>query len=413
MIDLVKLAFKAGSGGHGRVAFRREKYIPKGGPHGGQGGNGGSIILRASTHKNTLGHLAGVREISAEPGQPGGKKQLTGRAGEDTVVEVPVGTIVWQIAENQAAKRRELPDGSLRSRLRRGEARFETYELEKETERIPARDSDEIEADIDFSLKNIHLDEIEKTQLIVLTEPGQELLLCQGGFGGRGNELFKSPSRTTPLIAEYGTPGEQRLILLELQLLADVGLVGLPNAGKSTFLGRVTKANPRVASYPFTTLEPQLGVWAAPLKKSRKANTSTTDEIIVADIPGLIEGASKGLGLGFTFLRHIKACQSLLFFLAPDEEAFGKLQEGATEPEELIRGLEIQLQVLLDELEQFDSALLEKKRIICLNKIDLLPSDVLAGIRGQLAKIHPDWQLISGVSGEGLQNLHDSIAMNL
>lgn len=422
MIDLVKLALKAGNGGNGRVAFRREKYVPKGGPNGGQGGNGGSIVLRANARMNTLGHLAGVKEIVAQPGQGGGKSQLTGRAGEDTIIEVPVGTIVWQLERNEVARRREYSNRwddeysqevakedskedsdvedsaiELRQPLKRSMAKFSFYELEKETERVPAQPADEISHVENFSLKNVDLKQVEKAKLITLDTDGQEFVLCQGGFGGRGNESFKGPARTTPMIAEYGTYGEQRLVMLELQLFADVGLVGLPNAGKSTFLSRVTKANPRIEAYPFTTLEPQLGIW-----KGKDGG-----EIVVADIPGLIEGASMGKGLGYTFLRHIRACRKLLFFLTPSEETFGQLQSGSISAEQVVDGLQTQLQVLLDELAAFDAQLLEKDRVLCFNKIDLLTPEILTAISKILKERSLNWQLVSTFTGEGLSALHD------
>ncbi len=462
MIDLVKLALKAGNGGNGRVAFRREKYVSKGGPNGGQGGNGGSIILRANARMNTLGHLAGVKEIIAQVGQAGGKSQLTGRAGEHTIIEVPVGTIVWQLERNTVARRREygsrwddrvaqikaaariqdevddedeaidedlLDEGEdddsevnqndennqneeneeqqpiivedkeieLRRPLKRSFAKFSFYELEKETERVPMQRPDEISHVENFSLKNVDLKQVEKAKLISMDTDGQEFVLCQGGFGGRGNESFKGPARTTPMLAEYGTYGEQRLVMLELQLFADVGLVGLPNAGKSTFLSRVTKANPRIEAYPFTTLEPQLGIW-----KGKDGG-----EIVVADIPGLIEGASMGKGLGYTFLRHIRACRKLLFFLTPSEDTFGQLQSGQVSAAQLVDELEAQFKVLLDELAAFDAVLLEKDRVVCFNKIDLLPQEILDEISKILKKRKLDWRLVSTFTGDGLVDLHD------
>lgn len=417
MIDLAKVLLRAGDGGHGRVAFRREKYVPKGGPNGGKGGDGGHVIVRATTHFNTLAHLAGVKKMEAQPGQAGGKKQMSGSKGEPLVVEVPVGTIIWQLDRNDMAKRRELrmPAGPtqeiLRSPLKRSEVTFEQFSVEKDTDFTPnprttqAYEGSDISDSeyMDMSLKNIDLEAVDKVKIATLTEHGQEVLLCQGGFGGRGNESFKGPAMTTPLFAEYGTPAEERLIMFELQLLADVGLVGLPNAGKSSFMGRVTKANPRIDSYPFTTLEPQLGIWSNPHIKSGDERT----ELVLADIPGLIEGASEGKGLGFTFLRHIKACHTLIFLLAGDDELYGRIQSGAVTVTEFVDEIRTQYQLLRDELDVFDPALLDKKKVVALSKADLFPESFLSDVQKHLAENAEtfEWLVLSTATGLGVDAL--------
>lgn len=408
MIDLVKLLVRAGDGGHGRVAFRREKYVNKGGPNGGRGGDGGDIVVRASIHATTLAHLAGVQKIEAQDGQAGQKSQMSGKKGAPLVIEVPVGTIVWQLDSNEVAKNRLMPDGSLREPLKRRQVDFTRYEVEKDTARIPWREHDTLtQTDqgqklLTSTLKNIPLDTLHKKKLAILKEHGQEIILAQGGFGGRGNEDFKGPARTTPLIAEYGTFGEERLVLFELQLLADIGLVGLPNAGKSTFLARTTNANPRVDSYPFTTLEPQLGVWSLTQGKVKQ-------EIVLADIPGLIEGASKGHGLGYDFLRHIKACKALLFMLTFSDDIFGALQAQSLPVSDLITQLQAQYALLRTELSEFDATLLDKKQIVVVNKVDLLPPSVLQDLQDALRKRNINWLLISTQTGYSLKELEQLV----
>lgn len=425
MIDLAKLLVRAGDGGHGRVSFRREKYVPRGGPSGGKGGDGGSVIIRAVSHKNTLGDLVGIKKIEVRAGQAGGKDKMIGSRGESTVIEVPPGTIVWQLASNRTGQRRLLPDGSLREPLHRSEVRFEQYQLETETEPVepPGPDSLAIEAENDqelarllnLSLKNLDLKTLDKVCLAELLDEGDELLVAQGGFGGRGNDHFKSSRLTTPMIAEYGTRAEERLIILELRLLADIGLVGLPNAGKSTFLSHVTKARPKIANYPFTTLEPQLGVWEIVPGK----------ELVLADIPGLIEGASRGQGLGHDFLRHIEACKQLLFLVSPDETELAAIHQGELLVEELAESLREQYQLLSTELAEHDPLLLEKPRQLALNKIDLLPQEFLQELREKLQAM-PEKKsgskpggaktachFISAASGEGLADLRKALVSGL
>jgi GTP-binding protein len=420
MIDLVKLLVRAGSGGHGKVAFRREKYVPKGGPNGGNGGDGGNVYLRASSHVSTLSHLAGVASMHAKDGGHGQKKQMSGTKGEDLIIDVPVGTIVWQLACNQVAQRRlfpvhtnldqshgtknDSPKAILRAPLKRRDVTFTKYYLEKETESIPLPEPDTVITRMEEfnSIKNVNLQAVPKIQLALLAEHGQQFLVAQGGFGGRGNESFKAANQTTPLFAEYGTFGEERLLLLELQLLADVGLVGLPNAGKSTFLSRTTKANPRIAAYPFTTLEPQLGVWSVSLNDKNK-------EIVLADIPGLIKGASAGEGLGYDFLRHIQACKVLVFVLSVPDEQLEKVQSGTMSVKKCVSALQAQLNLLVAELKQFNPELEKKESVVVVNKIDLLPTDTVQALQKQTQAKKLDWLFVSADLKLGFTELAQTI----
>jgi GTP-binding protein len=360
MIDIVKLRVKGGNGGDGRVSFRREKYAAKGGPNGGNGGAGGSVIIRATRHMATLLHLSHLKKIEAVSGELGGRKNCFGKNGQDTIIEVPLGTVVWQLSANSVAQHRQR--FGLHQVLPKGEVRSRRYFLTEEGQPIPSRDPDTV-VDQDMPVKNLNIAELEKEELLHLVEDGQEVVLCQGGFGGRGNTLFKSSTNTTPLEAEYGTIGEERVVLLELKLLADVGLVGLPNAGKSTFLSMVTNAHPKVANYPFTTLEPHLGIMAVP------KHLQPPTEIVIADIPGLIEGASQGQGLGFDFLRHVEGCRVLAYILFLEETViYDEELPLKAKAEQLVT----QFQSLRSELEKYNPELLERPAVIAVSKADLI-----------------------------------------
>lgn len=321
-VDQVKIYVKAGDGGNGCVSFRREKYVPKGGPDGGDGGDGGDVILVADAQIHTLYDFYHQVHFRAESGRPGMGKKMKGRDGEDLLLKVPVGTVVKDA---------------------------ETGEI-----------------------------------LGDLVKPGQTVVVARGGKGGRGNARFATPVRQAPRFAEPGTPGEERWLILELKLIADVGLVGFPNAGKSTFLSRVSAARPKIADYPFTTLEPNLGVVKMP----------DGETFIVADIPGLIEGAHRGVGLGHEFLKHIERTRVLLYILDISKEA------------KVIKDFDI----LRKELKLYNPALLEKDFLIALNKIDLIPQEEREGRVSEIIglfpkelrnKIYP----ISCVTGEGLKAL--------
>lgn len=412
MFDLVQLRLNAGNGGDGRVSFRREKFVPKGGPDGGSGGNGGDVILRATRTHNTLQHFAGVKEYAAQSGQPGGPSHMEGTNGDDLVIEVPVGTRVWLTGENFTSKVRRtyrVHEGQARPEIKHKKyftsvhgGRYEPLPVD-EIEPIvdPAAESEDshekkhlLRSD---SLKNVRFQDIPKLLLVELVEEGQTFVVCRGGEGGRGNDTFKSSTNTTPIEAEYGTLGERKAVLLEMRLIADVGLVGYPNAGKSTLLSIVTRANPKVANYPFTTLEPNLGVMFS--------EEAGGQDIVMADIPGLIEGASQGKGLGYEFLRHVQASRVLLFVLSLDEaEIFA---EGSDEDK--AKQLWLQYQVLLDELKNYDLGLIDKPVLVSLSKADLysqeLIQEIVAFFRNHDSEVLP----FSAVTRSGIPLLQHAL----
>lgn len=402
MIDLVTLKLTAGNGGQGKISFRREKYVPKGGPDGGDGGDGGSIIIRANRAMSTLRPYAGVKEIVAQAGQPGAKSKRHGQKGEDKIIEVPVGTSITLLAENQTSSYRRQrygfvnEDGS--QRLLRS-ADFQAGQVPPGTNLERQR----YFIDYDVSDGNLYLEPDEPEllpqpeELYQLMEDGEELVLCQGGFGGRGNTKFKSSKKTTPREAEHGTFGEQKLVKLELKLLADLALVGFPNAGKSTFLSKVTAATPKIANYPFTTLEPNLGVMQ--LKKN-------TQEIMVADIPGLIEGANQGKGLGHDFLRHIENCQALMYVLFLEESQVFDQSLSIQDKSQLLWK---QYQDLNNELKQHNLQLLKKPYLLTLNKADLYSEEEIKQFAADFKKHKEALLVFSAITGEGLSEVVKNI----
>jgi len=327
-LDLAKVYIRSGSGGAGCVSFRREKYIEFGGPDGGDGGNGGSVWIEAVDGLNTLIDFRYQQHFFAQDGQHGMGKQRTGHTGEDIVMRVPVGTEI--------------------------------------------------------------LDEDEETVIADMTELGQRVKLAQGGNGGWGNLQFKTSTNQAPRRANSGQPGVERTIWLRLKLIADVGLLGLPNAGKSTFLAATSNARPKIADYPFTTLHPNLGVVGV-----------DGAEFVVADIPGLIDGASDGRGLGDLFLGHVERCAALLH-----------LVDGSS------GDLVADYHTIVQELEAYGEGLAAKPRLTVLNKIDTLDDEERAFLREELeAACGTPVMLMSGVSGEGvtevLRTLRDQIDADL
>ena len=324
--DVAEVTLKAGDGGAGCVSFRREKYIPKGGPDGGNGGHGGSVTLLADSQLTTFSDSKLQPEYRAENGRPGEGGNRTGRCGKDLVLRVPPGTIVK-------------------------------------------------DADLGHSLKDLPRD-------------GDQVVIVRGGAGGRGNASFASAIRQVPRHSTPGKAGEERSLLLELSLVADVGLVGLPNAGKSTLLSRISSARPKVADYPFTTLIPHLGV--VRLDHSRS--------IVVADIPGLIEGASDGAGLGHRFLKHVERTRVLVHLVESCPT------DGAPEPGEAYR-------IIREELRAFSEKLASKVEIVALTKMDAGPAEsVLKSLREESEKeVYP----ISAVTGRGLKELLRRVAREL
>ncbi len=316
-LDEVNIEVKSGRGGDGAVHFRKEKYVPRGGPDGGDGGKGGDIILYVDSKRNTLSNFRRSRQFRAEDGRPGGGSNKTGRSGKDVLIPVPPGTIIR--------------------------------------------------------------DDVSGQMMGDLIEPDQRLIVCRGGRGGRGNARFATSRNQTPRLAEKGEPGEERTLQLELRLLADVGIIGVPNAGKSTLLTAVTNAQPKIGAYPFTTLHPNLGV----------AQLDDEVEIILADIPGLIEGAHEGAGLGSTFLRHIQRTRVLIHLLdGMAEDPFADFSQ------------------INSELSLFDPRLGEKAQVIAINKIDLPQvRERLDQFVESFEKAGHEVFLISALARQGLREL--------
>lgn len=323
-IDEVEIRVLSGRGGDGCVSFRREKYVPYGGPDGGDGGWGGSVRLRADEGLSTLHAFRGQRVYRAESGKAGGARQCTGRSGADLVLPVPCGTLVVDT---------------------------ETGE-----------------------------------QVADLAEAGAEVVVATGGSPGRGNYSFRSATNRTPREFTRGSPPEEHHLRLELRLLADVGVLGFPNAGKSTLVSRVSAARPRIADYPFTTLVPHLGV----------VDRGTEGGFVIADVPGLIEGAADGVGLGHRFLKHVQRTRILLHLVAVPPEAAGDAAH--------------RYQVLRRELARFDEALAAKPEIVVLTKIDAATREEIDAAARSLETLtgRPTWRL-SAVTGEGLKDLVDRV----
>ncbi len=320
-VDQAKFHVKAGDGGNGCISFRREKYVPRGGPNGGDGGRGGNVIMECSTRLHSLIDFRYRSHFKAERGVHGKGKDMHGRKGKDCYMTVPIGSII------------------------------------KDSE------TGEILAD--------------------LRNEGDQYIAARGGKGGLGNPHFASGTNRTPRVATKGDEGEEKWLNIELKLIADIGLVGLPNAGKSTLLSQLSAANPKVASYPFTTLEPQLGV----------LHLKHMESCIIADIPGLIEGAHEGVGLGFTFLRHIERTRILLHIIdASSEQAMENFQ------------------VVENELKAYNEELLERTTLVILNKVDIAEPEELETLKMQLTQKGFQVASISGLTGQGIDKLKILIA---
>jgi GTPase len=326
-IDSATIRVKAGDGGNGCLAFRREKFVPRGGPSGGDGGKGGDVIMESSERHNTLVHFRFNPEYKAERGRHGEGSNKTGREGVDVLLKVPVGTIVYDEETGQKVW--------------------------------------------DFS------------------RPDERIVIAHGGRGGRGNARFATSTHQAPREHEEGRPGEERIFRLELKLLADVGLVGYPNVGKSTLISRISAARPKIADYPFTTLEPNLGVVVVGDKEDIS--------FVVADIPGLIEGAHEGAGLGTQFLRHIERTR-LLVHLVDVSDASGRPN--------ILKDVE----VILGELDSFGAHLAEKPMLMVASKIDVANKDKLATLKQYCKKKKLPLYPISAVTGEGIEKLKFAMA---
>lgn len=342
MIDEATFVVKAGNGGDGAVSFRREKYAPKGGPDGGDGGGGESIYLVSDPNINTLRFFAGKDKFQAQHGGAGSKAKRHGQDGEDLIIKVPIGTLINRVEDD----------------------------------------------------KNIPVADLDK--------PNQKVLIAAGGKGGRGNWHFRSATNQVPRHSEPGTKGEKWQIKLELKVLAQVGLVGLPNAGKSTLLSVLTKAKPEIANYPFTTLSPNLGVLEVRTSQ-RSMEVGTSIDLVVADIPGLIEGAHQGKGLGIKFLKHIERCQLLVYVLFPQDH---QLELSA---KQLTNALKKQFNEVKEELKLFDQKLIDLPSLIVLNKTDLLSETQLKDITNYLKKHKIKPLLISAATKQGIEELTQEI----
>ncbi|MFL2607918.1 MAG: GTPase ObgE [Flavobacteriaceae bacterium] len=320
-VDYVKINVASGKGGKGSTHLRREKYIAKGGPDGGDGGRGGHIILKGNSQFWTLYHLKFKRHFKADSGGDGGKNRITGSNGKDVYIDVPLGTVVKNSTDEKL--------------------------------------------------------------LFEITKDGEEKIICEGGKGGRGNWHFKSSTNQTPRYAQPGIGKQEMQITLELKVLADVGLVGFPNAGKSTLLSVITDAKPKIGNYEFTTLKPNLGI----------VNYKDFKSFVMADIPGIIEGASEGKGLGHYFLRHIERNSTLLFMIPADSD-------------DIVQSYN----VLINELKKYNPELMDKSRLISITKSDLLDSELEEEIASELVKsIKVPFIFISSISNIGLGKLKDEI----
>jgi obg family GTPase cgtA len=326
-VDYVKIYCRSGKGGRGSTHFRREKYIPKGGPDGGDGGRGGDIYIRANENYWTLLLLRYQRHVIATSGGSGSGKRSTGCDGEDQIIEVPVGTAVY--------------------------------------------------------------DALTGEFIMDLNRHGQQELLVKGGRGGKGNTFFKTPTNQAPRYAQPGEPAQERTVILQLKMLADVGLVGLPNAGKSTLLSVITAAKPKIANYPFTTLEPNLGM----------VRYRDDRSFVMADIPGIIEGAAEGRGLGLRFLRHIERNALLLFMIPADTE-----------------DIAAEYRLLLSELVKYNAELTEKRKVLCITKGDLIDEEIQGWITDELHNQLPKELpicFISAAAHQGLTELKDLLWQEL
>ena len=325
-VDEARITIRSGKGGHGCVSFRREKFIPKGGPDGGDGGKGGDIVCHASTRMHTLYDFRHKRSLSAESGRPGEGSDKYGRDGKGLTMELPVGTLIYEQTE----------DGGER-----------------------------LLADLDL--------------------PDETMLLAKGGRGGKGNIHFKSPTNRAPRFAQPGEPGEEKILRLELKVIADAGLLGFPNAGKSTLISAVSAARPKIASYPFTTLAPNLGV----------IENDVGERLIVADIPGLVQGAHHGRGLGHTFLRHVDRTRFLVHLLSIED----------TDQDNPWAGFHM----LDEELAEFDPELAQKPQIRVVNKIDLIPPEEVQRLRERAKAEGLEIFFISALEGNGVDALLDAM----
>ena len=377
-VDRIKVFAQAGNGGRGSVSFRREKFVPKGGPDGGDGGRGGDVILRADSQVDNLTNLFYEPVIKAKSGGHGMGKKMHGRSAPPKIVRVPVGTIVYRLPHADGGSPTE-------------EKERPTVNLEEEATNPVIPSEAEGSRDVTLKVSQRHPSAslgMTPDPVVDLDRDGQEFVLCRGGAGGKGNVHFKSARNRAPRQFTEGGEGEQDHFLLELRTIADAGLVGYPNAGKSTLLRKISAARPKVAAYPFTTLHPIVGVVEFP--GYRRAT--------VADIPGLIEGAHRNVGLGHDFLRHITRCHLLLFVVdIAGSEARSPVED---------------LQQLRREVDLYDPALSARPWFVVANKMDLPAAEEnLAALRKRFSKI--DVVPVSAAKGEGIEVLKKKLAKEL
>ncbi|WP_022851142.1 GTPase ObgE [Limisalsivibrio acetivorans] len=321
-VDSVKIDVRAGAGGNGCMSFRREKFVPRGGPDGGNGGRGGNVVLEGDDSRHTLLDLSYRAQYQAERGIHGKGKDMNGRAGEDLIIKVPVGTLVYDVETN------------------------------------------DLVADV--------------------TQKGEQVIVAKGGRGGRGNTAFVSPTHRAPRQCEPGNDGEKRLLRLELKLIADVGIIGMPNAGKSTFISTVSAARPKVADYPFTTLVPSLGV----------VKSDYGEPFVLADMPGLIEGAHEGVGLGTRFLRHIERTRVLLHFVDASDEV----------------SMKERYDTIQNELSRYGKGIADKRKLVAATKIDSAHPENLEEFEAYMDELGIKLFKVSSVAGNGVKELTDAIA---
>ncbi|MBK9973686.1 MAG: Obg family GTPase CgtA [Planctomycetes bacterium] len=401
-VDEHELIVRAGKGGDGRSSFRHESQMPKGGPDGGDGGDGGDVVFVASHHMNGLGHLQNIREIRAKDGGKGEGSDCAGKNAPDTIVEVPVGTVIHELYTEappaDAAPAEDGPGTSVQPDALAYESADETDEAD-DADEAEADDADvEAEADAEddpdaihapdsaFTAEGAHGEEVAEPEvehksrvLADMNQPGMRVIIARGGNGGFGNRHFATATNQAPRRANPGRPGQSVRLRLEVKLIADVGLVGLPNAGKSTLLARCSRARPKIAAYPFTTLSPYLGI----------VDMQGESRFVMADIPGLIEGASHGKGLGHQFLRHVERTRVLLHLIDVSMD----------EVDQLVRNYE----VIEGELAAFSATLAAKPRVIVANKADIPGAEEKAAEVSR--RIGKPVDLISGVTGKGVKEL--------
>jgi len=383
-IDEIKIYAQAGHGGKGCVAFHREAYITKGGPSGGNGGRGGSVILQADHDLNNLIGQYYVPRLIAPGGEAGMGNGMDGHAGKDLIIKVPCGTLVWKLPSAKPVEKIEDEDDEAEQ-----ENKNPMFSTSTGKRPLLRRAASGRALEIDLSKEDADAEKLSiisaKGELVAdLTQHGQQFILCKGGRGGLGNRNFATAARQTPRFAQPGEPGDEGDFLLELRIVAEVGLVGYPNAGKSTLLTAISRARPKVAPYPFTTLHPQIGIM----------EYADWKRLTVCDVPGLIEGAHKNVGLGHKFLRHIQRCKILVLLLDMAGTDNRKPWDDYKQ--------------LLSELELYDPALLEKPRLVVANKMDEAVAEKnLKQFKKKIKKVSP--LPISAAFDQGMEKFRETI----